>query len=257
MPKKRNERPSMVKAAVAKKEVLKRVRYGAVTDGCPPAPQPPSRMLAQTFSASELRDAGRDCRTGLIVHRGPLATVPGFRVVTTHVELGVVWSNRASSITSVSSRELRAALLGSGSNDCQIFCHAGWLNRRALRAALGLAEEVVPGRAGVHLLASYGELAEAGRVHPDALVLGLRGEDSVDSSLRIVSIDGWAPVDRRQCETYPFQYQVQCYLRDDLSSDLECAAMSHVEEIVRRVECDERILLAGNECESGVEGLAP
>jgi hypothetical protein len=228
----------------------KDLSYGAVTGGCPPAPQ--QLMIAHTFSVSELGEAARNPRTSLIIHRGLLHGINGFRVAAEHVELGVVWTNKTSEIAGVSSRELLAALYegitigGKGAREWKIFCHAGELNRRALRAGLGLSREFVPLSAGIHLLANYKELAEAARVTPNALLLGLRGNDSSDPSLQVVSIDGWAPVDRRQCERYPFQYEVHCYVRRDLTSILQCTAMSHIEEIGRRVSCDEQILLGRN-----------
>ena len=232
----------------------KGLSYGALTDSCPPGPL--RLKIAHTFSVSELGEAARNPRTSLVIHRGLLHGISGFRVVAEHVELGVVWTGKSSEMAGVSSRELLAALCegttmgGKGAREWKIFCHAGELNQQALRAGLGLSREFVPFSTGIHLLDNYKELAEAARVTPNALVLGLRGSDSSDPSLEVVSIDGWAPVDRRQCERYPFQIRVHCYVRKDLASTLECTAMSHIDEIGRRVSCDEQILIGRTTKES-------
>lgn len=207
--------------------------------------------VAQSFSPKELACYAEDERTAMIVHHGEVVGLPHFRRVHAHIEVAIVFSNRPHGRTHVSAKEIINGLTkedrhGGGWDSLTILRHGGMLNRKVLQFVLNQAGGGELADRDERSFGNYAELAAAGLCMPNALIIGLRGQDAGRPELQPVVVDGVDPLDPIARSRYPLQYNVHIYLRDEQQAFDRKQMLYYLHEIRQRIAHDQLAIFKTN-----------
>jgi hypothetical protein len=90
-------------------------------------------------------------------------------------------------------------------------------------------------------LRTYEELAWEGSRFPGSIVAGLRGESALNAGLKVLSVNGYSPLEKVFRSMYPLQYMVHLYVKE-IEDDKNPIRKGYVESLKSRIAVDEQVL---------------